>query len=365
MNILRDWRESERAAVEVLIDYSQQTPISFPIPVENLVESLFPLTVEYDDLDPNISGEIDLGRSVIRINKKESYERQRFSLGHELGHYILHRTYLPLVPCPKGLFGDFESFHSSLLLPPSRTRDWWEVEANKFAAALLAPRHLLKPEVERLKSQYDPRTMKGLMRIVRELAKKAEISISAMTYRLKNTGFLSLLWMNRLLYRDIFFDLETQDLGSHSRLAIAVTWNPEDGFRIWMERDARDLVVELDSFQQIIGFNLLSFDYPVLERYYPGISSMLSLKTVDLMFKVIQRTGYRISLDALSEATLRRYRLDSARDVPILFQMGKIDKVIEHCKTDVELIRDLYYFGIERGFLYYFKDGYKVCIPFP
>lgn len=87
-------------------------------------------------LPAGISGEIKkIGEDqyAIRINRHETIERQRFTLAHELGHFLLHRD----------LIGDGLSDDA---LYRSKLSNSVEYEANRFAADLLMPRN----EVEKL-----------------------------------------------------------------------------------------------------------------------------------------------------------------------------------------------------------------------
>jgi len=66
-------------------------------------------------------------------------------------------------------------------------------------------------------------------------------------------------------------------------MAVAVTWDDKHGFRRWHERDAEKLIKELSKYRIIVGANLISFDYGVLERYVPGVRSLLGFRTIDLL----------------------------------------------------------------------------------
>lgn len=71
------------------------------------------------------------GKSIIRINHKVRTEsRRRFSLAHELGHWVLHPHLKQLTACTQENLADY--FNSAE-----------EVEANWFAATLLMPKYLM------------------------------------------------------------------------------------------------------------------------------------------------------------------------------------------------------------------------------
>lgn len=78
--------------------------------------------------------------SYRRTGFRRSEGRVRFTLAHELGHYYLHRKYLLTGEC-----------HSSVTNFVSK--DQMEVEADKFAAALLMPMELFRKRINVLRSR--------------------------------------------------------------------------------------------------------------------------------------------------------------------------------------------------------------------
>ena len=72
------------------------------------------------------------GRAIITVNSRSSYRRQRFSIGHELGHWKYHRGRL-LVCRPSEIGGAAQ--HATA----------FERSADAYAADLLMPRYLFHP----------------------------------------------------------------------------------------------------------------------------------------------------------------------------------------------------------------------------
>ena len=97
---------------------------------------------------------------VIYVDRDEPSVRQRFTAAHELGHYVLHRDCI----------GD--RVEDNYLLRSAGLSNRQEVEANKFAADLLMPMHLIKVAMEN--GPYAPR----------ELAEQFQVSELAMSIRL-------------------------------------------------------------------------------------------------------------------------------------------------------------------------------------
>ena len=129
---------------------------SLPVPVEEIADSVFRLRVrEVDDLSQapgapapeaggSLSGLLLPGRGEIWVNGPEARAwppRRRFTIGHELGHWCMHRTdHVASIYC-----------RSTAVDPKEERpeRPVAEKEADAFAAALLMPARLLRAEYER------------------------------------------------------------------------------------------------------------------------------------------------------------------------------------------------------------------------
>lgn len=93
---------------------------------------------EYPDA---FSGEIFIKGNVksIGVNKKHSKVRQRFTIAHEIGHYINGHTYYDKT-------GDIYSDESFDYSNPIHKQ---EKEANSFAAELLVPKDFIKKDLDK------------------------------------------------------------------------------------------------------------------------------------------------------------------------------------------------------------------------
>jgi len=128
-----------------------------PVPVEDIADSCFGLLIrEADDMSAapgapelqpgqSISGLLLAGPGEIWVNAAEARKwpaRRRFTIGHELGHWEMHRA-----PGQQSLFCrraevDEEERDRSAEI---------ERQANAFAAALTMPAHLMREHYERLR----------------------------------------------------------------------------------------------------------------------------------------------------------------------------------------------------------------------
>jgi len=171
----------------------------------------------------------------------------------------------------------------------------------------------------------------------------------------------------------VVFDLETQRTfqevgGRHNLhrlgLAAAVTCSLRDGrFRHYLEPQAADLVAELQAADLVVGFNLLYFDYPVLQPYTQVLLSQLP--TLDLMLELERSLGFRLGLDAVASATLGTSKTADGLQAVRWYRQGKLDQVLAYCQQDVEVTRGVYEFGRDRGYVEYWdlRHGVKRRVP--
>jgi Zn-dependent peptidase ImmA (M78 family) len=120
--------QARSAAANVLADHKVEEP---PVPVASLAEAMG-LTIERRPLGDH-DGE--LRRRRIIVNRDHHRVRQRFTIAHELGHFVLHSKH-----------GSDESA---------------ERQANAFAGGLLIPPPLLRlairetPDASSLRQRFD------------------------------------------------------------------------------------------------------------------------------------------------------------------------------------------------------------------
>jgi len=132
-----------------------------PVDVEDIIR-MMGIGLEYFD-DHTASGAVEssgeaIGSSAtIYVHTDDVSYRQRFTMAHELGHLMLHQG---------------KEFRDNF-----RNQGPKEVEANRFAAALLMPREILLPYAAG--KQVHPS----------RLAKIFQVSEQAMVYRLMRLGF--------------------------------------------------------------------------------------------------------------------------------------------------------------------------------
>jgi hypothetical protein len=155
-----------------------------PIPVERLASALLGLFVdEADDIrtlpgapadQGRLSGMLDAEGMVIWVDRSEarrSVGRRRFTIAHEIGHFLLHvpvfhKTYYDQLADIQ----EIEEEPPASKLPRPQKREW---EANVFARELLMPETLVNEQAHATGFNLPA------------LAKRFEVSVPAMRLRLR------------------------------------------------------------------------------------------------------------------------------------------------------------------------------------
>lgn len=188
----------ERRACELLREHERLTGVvvCLPVPIEAIVERTLSLRVVWLPIE-EMPGEIILaridpdylGHPTIQMNEnraahfEEFFGTEQFSLAHEVGHWVLHygRGYSrQLGLLPEASAGDSRA----VLCRRMSDADRRELQADRFAAFLLLPEHLLRPTTE----GYDLLRWAG----VAALARDCGVSKRAMSLRLEALGLIRL-----------------------------------------------------------------------------------------------------------------------------------------------------------------------------
>jgi len=117
----------------------------------------------------NSEGRIVFGKTkgIITVNSDIAYEgKRRFVIAHELGHFELHRSLMPVHNDTDATLEFFQNGHQ-------------ETEANEFASELLMPENLFRDECASKK--FSPE-------LLRYLAERFQTSITSTAYKYFELG---------------------------------------------------------------------------------------------------------------------------------------------------------------------------------
>jgi Zn-dependent peptidase ImmA (M78 family) len=151
-----------------------------PIAIDVVAQRLN-LTMEAAALGENVSGMLVVkgDRGAIGYNSAHARVRQRFTISHEIAHYLLHAK-------SGGKAQLFIDRHVTYRRNENSSTglDHDEVEANQLGAALLMPKSLVQDEIRRQDLNLDDEEAISL------LAKRFHVSTAAMSNRLVNLRML-------------------------------------------------------------------------------------------------------------------------------------------------------------------------------
>ena len=182
--------------------------LSIPIPIEDLCRRLDISSIKYEALD-GFEGALitnpEREFGTILVKETSHRFRQRFTIGHELGHFLIP-THMP------GPDGRFLCSREDMLLQHAleqNKRARMEIEANRFSSLLLIPPPILRP-----KFKGDPH-----LKQLTDLASEFEVSKEAMAraYSANHHGMLAIIVTEngivRRVYKHFKFPYIVVDIG--------------------------------------------------------------------------------------------------------------------------------------------------------
>ena len=142
-----------------------------PLDIKAVAKKIFNIEIKEDKFDKGVSGFLERigGKWCIFINQDENELRKRFTIAHELGHFIKHREKYILSG----------SSTPDLIFFRDKTIDPMEKEANDFAADLLMPKDIF---IGKIKSGCNT---------LEKLSEVFQLSTSAVKYRAYKLGLIS------------------------------------------------------------------------------------------------------------------------------------------------------------------------------
>jgi DEAD/DEAH box helicase domain-containing protein len=172
--------------------------------------------------------------------------------------------------------------------------------------------------------------------------------------------------------RIVYFDLETQksadEVGGWNnkhlmKIAVVAVYDSLDGkFYTYLEDNVDKLVEKLLSADLVVGFNIINFDFAVLQPY-TTVDLKSRVRHFDILKDVWDRLGYRVSLNQIAKSTLKIEKSGNGLLSLQWFKEGKMAQIIEYCIKDVEITRDVFLYGLKNGYLDFEKNGQSVRLP--
>jgi DEAD/DEAH box helicase domain-containing protein len=147
------------------------------------------------------------------------------------------------------------------------------------------------------------------------------------------------------------------------RVSCVVLYDSQsDNFFEFVEGQLPMLLDHLQQLDLVIGFNIKRFDYRVLSAYTE--LDFRQIPTLDILEKVKDQLGYRLSLNHLASVTLDAGKTADGLDALRWWQEGRMAKILEYCRSDVTITRDLFRFGRDNRYLL-FQNKAKQTVRLP
>ena len=111
---------------------------------------------------------------------------------------------------------------------------------------------------------------------------------------------------------------------------------------------------------RIIGFNSLGFDVPALAPVFAP-DNLFGLPHFDILEKVRNVLGHRLSLNAIAKETLGYSKIDDGLNAVAYWRSQKpedMSKLRKYCEMDVVVTTDVYKYALKNGKLKY-KDKWN------
>ncbi len=140
---------SPEGLVTAILRVERDLPI--PIPITELCAALDIERIEElatSAFDGMLVTDLPRSSGVIIVRKDRSRQRKRFSIGHELGHFLIPTH----MPNPEGRFICSHRDMALLTAKESDRRARMEMEANKFSSLLLIPPPFLRKDMKEFRT---------------------------------------------------------------------------------------------------------------------------------------------------------------------------------------------------------------------
>jgi len=167
------------------------------------------------------------------------------------------------------------------------------------------------------------------------------------------TSFINTLII-ATMSKEVVLDIETAnsfaDVGKYDpsllKISLVGVYSYDtDEYLSYLEPDLPQLWHLLESADRIIGYNLLGFDYQVMNMYYPG--DFTKFPTLDIMKEIEKVVGFRVKLDDVAQASLGEGKSGNGLQAIEFFRRGEIDKLREYCLQDVKVTKEIYEYGLQ------------------
>jgi len=170
----------------------------------------------------------------------------------------------------------------------------------------------------------------------------------------------------------LVLDIETQnsfkEIGGKSNLnllkvSLVGVYNYSDNkYYSFLEHEMDKLKELLAQAELVIGFNLIGFDYPILQNYLKDFN-IFGLKTLDILVDINRYLGYKVKLESVAQGSLGIGKSGSGLDAIEYWKNNDIDSLKKYCLQDVKVTKDVYEYGVKNKLIKFKSLWEKYPVP--
>ncbi len=152
------------------------------------------------------------------------------------------------------------------------------------------------------------------------------------------------------MLKKIVLDLETQKSfeevggrGKNHLLKISVCGiydYSRDVYETYEEHQLPRLAPILQAADQVIGFNIKSFDFEVLQPYLNF--NIFEIPYYDILEEIDKRIGHKVKLEYVAQATIGSGKSGNGLEALLYYKNGKMDHLKKYCLDDARVTKEVY-----------------------
>jgi DEAD/DEAH box helicase domain-containing protein len=168
------------------------------------------------------------------------------------------------------------------------------------------------------------------------------------------------------MLKKIVLDLETQksfqEVGGRGKnhllkVSVCVIYDySTDKYTAYEEHELSKLAPILQTADQIIGYNILDFDFAVLQPYLNF--NIFEVPALDLLTEIEKVLQHRIKLEVVAQGTLGTGKSGSGLEALLYYKNGRMDLLKKYCTDDVKITKQVYDYALKNQKVLY-KDFFK------
>lgn len=165
----------------------------------------------------------------------------------------------------------------------------------------------------------------------------------------------------------VVFDLETKytfrEYAEPKKLGITVlsVYDYATGVgKTYTEGELAGVFPVFEKASYLIGYNIDSFDLPVLQAYYPG--DVTHFATLDILGYIKDKIGRRLALNDVASTTLGVKKSGHGLMAIEYYKEGKWEELKKYCLDDTMITKQLFEYGLKYKEINYLTENGKAVI---